>query len=69
MISFKQFYAIFKEDSSYSDGTLGPAANVSHDAIANSDWYAPGDYRIPTGGKVYRRSGVVKRKKRRKYKK
>lgn len=69
MISFKEFYSFCFEDSSYAGGTLGPAANISHDGISNSDWYAPGDYRIPMGKKVYTRAGVVKRKRKRKYKK
>lgn len=67
MISFKKFYSIYVEDSSYSGGTLGPAAATGNNGVSNSDWYASGDYRVPKGGKVYTRSGLVKRK--RKYKK
>lgn len=67
MISFKDFYSICKEDSSYAGGTLGPAAATGNNGISNSDWYAQGDYRVPKGSKVYTRSGILKRK--RKYKK
>jgi hypothetical protein len=67
MISFKKFYSIWLEDSSYAGGTLGPAAATGNNGITNADWYASGDFRIPKGRGVYRRSGIVKRK--RKYKK
>jgi len=69
MISFKKFYLLRLEDSSYANGTLGVASTVDNSGLTNSDWFAPGDFRTPTGRGVYRRSGVVKRKRKRKYKK
>ena len=59
----KYFLKQLDEDSSYSSGTMGPAATVDHSGIANTDWYAPGDARIPMGGRVYKRNGVVKKMK------
>jgi hypothetical protein len=48
-----------------SPGGFDPSNNIS-----GSDFYAPGDTRIPKGGKVFSRKGLVKtRKKRRKRKK
>jgi hypothetical protein len=35
-------------------------------SISGSDFYAPGDTRIPQGGKVFSRKGLVKTRKKRK---
>lgn len=45
MKTFKQFV---QEDSSVGGGALGPAAAVGHGGdVGNTDFYAPGDARIP----------------------
>ena len=44
--------------------TGGSAGGFSPDNISGSDFYAPGDARIPKGGVVYTRAGKLKRKKR-----
>ena len=64
----KYFLKQINEDSSYSSGTMGPAANVDHSGIENTDWYAPGDARIPMGGRVYTRNGILKKKRKAKKK-
>ena len=57
-----------EDDSSYADGSLGPNAAVGHSQ--SSDWYAPGDNRIPFAfGVVQTRKGAIKSKRRRKKKK
>lgn len=46
MKTFKEF--VYQEDVSVGGGVLGPAAAAGHGgAVGNSDWYAPGDTRIP----------------------
>jgi hypothetical protein len=46
MKTFKEF--VYQEDVSIGGGALGPAAAAGHGgAVGNSDWYAPGDARIP----------------------
>lgn len=64
--TFKQFY----EDVTVSDALGGSPG--SNDSISGSDFYAPGDSRVPKLLGVYSRKGKVytkKRKKRRKKKK
>ena len=46
----------------------GSAGGFSPDSISGSDFYAPGDARIPKGGAVYTRAGKLRRKRRRKNK-
>ena len=65
-VTFKQFF--------YENITLGSAMGTSPggfspDSISGSDFYAPGDTRIPKGGAIYTRAGKLKRKKRKKRKK
>ena len=46
MKTFKEF--VYQEDVSVGGGALGSAAAAGHGgAVGNSDWYAPGDARIP----------------------
>ena len=47
----------------------GSPGGFSSDNISGSDFYAPGDARIPKGGSVYTRVGKLKRKRRKKTKK
>ena len=49
-------------------GVLGGSVGTTN-GIANTDFYATGDARIPKGSKVVDRNGVVKRKKKLKKKK
>ena len=44
----------------------GSSGGFSPTNISGSDFYAPGDARIPKGGAVYTRAGKLKRKKRKK---
>ena len=44
-------------------GAFGPAAGEGHGGISNTDWYAPGDARVPKALGVYSRRGKVKTKK------
>lgn len=72
-----KYYSKLKEvhsedENTVGGGALGPAAAVGHNALTNTDWYAPGDYRIPLGRGTYSRRGKVKtskKKQRRKSKK
>lgn len=47
----------------------GSSGGYSPDSPNSSDFYAPGDARIPKGGAIYTRAGKVTRKKRKKSKK
>jgi len=61
-----------EDENTVGGGALGPAAAVGHNSLTNTDWYAPGDYRIPLGRGTYSRRGKVgssKKKQRRKGKK
>jgi hypothetical protein len=42
----------------------GSSGGFSPDNISGSDFYAPGDARIPKGGAVYTRAGKLRRRKR-----
>ena len=51
-------------------GALGDSAGgFSPDNISGSDFYAPGDARVPRGGAVYTRAGKLKKKVRKRKKK
>ena len=68
-VTFKQF---FYENMTVGGAMGGSTGGYSPDSISGSDFYAPGDTRIPKGGAVISRKGRVntkRRKKRRKYKK
>jgi hypothetical protein len=65
-ITFKDF---FYEDMTSSDSVGGSVGGFSSNNITSSDFYAPGDSRVPTGNSVISRAGKVdtqNRKKRRK---
>lgn len=62
-VTFKQF---FYESMTVGAALGGTAGGFSPNNISGSDFYAPGDARIPKGGAVYTRAGKLKRKKRKK---
>ena len=64
-VTFKQF---FYENLTAGEVLGGSPGGFSSDNISSSDFYAPGDTRIPKGGAVYTRAGKLKRKKRKKVK-
>ena len=62
-VTFKQFFY----ESMVVDSALGGSSGgFSPDNISSSDFYAPGDARIPKGGAVYSRAGKLRRKRRKK---
>jgi len=61
--TFRQFY----EDITVSDALGGSPG--SNDSISGSDFYAPGDARVPKLLGVYSRKGKVNTKKRKKRRK
>ena len=65
-VTFKQFYY---ESMTAGLALGGSPGGFSPDNISGSDFYAPGDVRIPKGGSVYTRAGKLKRKRRKKTKK
>jgi hypothetical protein len=69
----KVFYNLLHEDmSAGAGGVFGGGSSMGHGgAVGNSDFYAPGDARLPTilGSKKKRRKSKKKRKKTRKSKK
>jgi hypothetical protein len=65
-VTFKQFYY---ESMTAGLALGGSPEGFSPDNISGSDFYAPGDARIPKGGSVYTRAGKLKRKRRKKTKK
>jgi hypothetical protein len=72
---FKPAKKVHDEDENVAggdSGAFGPAAGAGHGGITNTDWYAPGDARVPKALGVYSRRGKVmtkKKKTRRKNKK
>lgn len=62
-VTFKQFYF---ENMTVGDALGGSPGGFSPDSISGSDFYAPGDTRIPTGGSVISRRGKVNKRKRKK---
>ena len=61
-VTFKQF---FYENMTSAGSLGGGSGGFSPDNISGSDFYAPGDARMPKGGAVYTRSGKIKKRKRR----
>lgn len=63
----KSFFKLIKEDST-AGGSLGGVDGFNPiDQINSSDFYAPGDARLPKGGKkVLTRNGALKKKKKKK---
>ncbi len=64
-VTFRQY---FYENNTVGDALGGSSGGFSPDNISGSDFYAPGDTRIPKGGATLSRKGLVKRKRRRKSK-
>ncbi len=62
-VTFKQY---FYESMTAGVALGGSSGGFSPNNISGSDFYAPGDARIPKGGAVYTRAGKLKRKKRNK---
>ena len=62
-VTFKQY---FYESMTAGVALGGSSGGFSPNNISGSDFYAPGDARIPKGGAVYTRAGKLKRKKRKK---
>ena len=69
-VTFKEFFYRFCEDIT-AGSALGGSAGFNPQAgeITSSDFYAPGDARIPKGSKIVQTRGkAIKIKKRRKKK-
>jgi hypothetical protein len=64
-VTFKEF---FYENMTVDSTLGGSAGGFSPDSISGSDFYAPGDTRIPKGGAVFSRNGRVNKKRKRKRK-
>jgi hypothetical protein len=62
-VTFKQY---FYENMTAGEALGGSSGGFSPNSTSGSDFYAPGDARIPKGGAVYTRAGKLKRKKRKK---
>jgi len=63
---FKPVKKVHDEDENVAGGAgsaFGPSAGEGHGGISNTDWYAPGDARVPKALGVYSRRGKVKTKK------
>ncbi len=65
-VTFKEY---FYESTTAASALGSSPGGFSPDSISGSDFYAPGDARIPKGGAVYTRAGALKRKKNKKRKK
>lgn len=64
-VTFSQY---FYENNTVGDALGGSSGGFSPDNISGSDFYAPGDTRIPKGGATLSRKGLVKRRRKRKSK-
>lgn len=60
-VTFKQF---FYENITADAALGGSEGGFSPSNITSSDFYAPGDARVPKGSSVFTRAGKLKRKKR-----
>jgi hypothetical protein len=74
MITFREYVELIREDNEAAGGgVFGDGPSFGHGgAVGNSDFYAPGDARIPFALGYFSRQGKLrkkKRKKKRKYKK
>lgn len=59
-VTFKQY---FYENLTSGAVLGGSAGGFGPDSISGSDFYAPGDTRIPKGGKVLRRNKTKRKRK------
>lgn len=62
-VTFKEF---FYENMTVGGALGGSAGGFSPDNPTSSDFYAPGDTRLPANYGTYSRKGKVKRRKKRK---
>ena len=60
-VTFKQF---FYENMTSAGALGGSSGGFSPNNITSSDFYAPGDARVPKGSTVYTRAGKLTRKRR-----
>lgn len=70
-VTFKEYFYRIYEDVTAGSALGGSGGfNPEADIINSSDFYAPGDTRVPKGSKVIRtRKGAIKLKKSRKKRK
>jgi hypothetical protein len=65
VLTFKQFCV--EQNIAGAGGVFGDGPSFDHGgAVGNIDFYAPGDSRIPYAIGLFRRSGIVKRKRKKK---
>jgi hypothetical protein len=66
-VTFKEFFYRFCEDITAGSALGGTSGfNPQSDEITSSDFYAPGDTRLPKGSKIIQTRGkAIKVKKRR----
>ncbi len=58
-----------EDNNTVGGGALGPAAGIGHQGLENTDFYAPGDARVPKALGAYTRKGkITKRRKKKKTK-
>lgn len=71
MITFREYVNLIKEDNvAAGGGVFGDGPSFGHGgAVGNSDFYAPGDARIPFGIGYFSRQGKLRKKKRKKKRK
>ena len=63
---YSKLKKVHDEDENVAGGTgsaFGPGAGEDHGGISNTDWYPPGDARVPKALGVYSRRGKVKTNK------
>lgn len=71
MITFREYVDLIREDNAAGGGgVFGDGPSFGHGgAVGNSDFYAPGDSRIPFALGYFSRQGRLKKKKRKKKRK
>jgi hypothetical protein len=70
MITFREYVDLIREDNmAAGGGVFGDGPSFGHGgAVGNSDFYAPGDARIPFALGYFSRQGKLRKKKKRKSK-
>ena len=68
MITFREYVKLIREDNmAAGGGVFGDGPSFGHGgAVGNSDFYAPGDARIPFALGYFSRQGKLRKKKGRK---
>ena len=71
MITFREYVKLIREDNvAAGGGVFGDGPSFGHGgAVGNSDFYAPGDARIPFALGYFSRQGKLRKKKRKKKRK